>query len=149
MERWRRVIGHDGYLVADLRLCTPQEGGRSRAVQSGYHSQWWLVRDSGEHWVGSGPLDVADGPSIKPGATGTVHVHPMDPAQWRDVKPGAVLHLRERVGQTLGVATVRERVAVPDHAGLRLEIEQLRPGRARLVAAKPSLWQRLRGGSAR
>lgn len=41
VERWRRLIGHDGYLVAELRLLAPEEGGRGRALQSGYHAQWW------------------------------------------------------------------------------------------------------------
>lgn len=144
VERWRRLIGHDGYLVADLRLLAPEEGGRGRAVQSGYHAQWWWIENAEERWLGSGPLDVTTGPSIKPGATGTVHVHPMDPAPWREVGPGAVLHLRERVGQTLGLATVRERVALPDQAPLRLDEVPLRPGEVRLVATGPSLWDRLR-----
>jgi len=149
VERWRRLIGHDGYLVADLRLLAPEEGGRDRAVQSGYHAQWWRIESAGERWLGSGPLDVTDGPSIKPGATGMVRVHPMDPAPWGEVGPGAVLHLRERVGQTLGLATVRDRVALPDQAPLRLDEDLLRPGEVRLVATGPSMWDRLRWAVAR
>ena len=135
MERWRRVIGHDGHLLADLRLNAPSEGGRGRSLQSGYHATWWrsdAVDDEG--WVGSGPLDVLDLPSIKPGATGRVRIYPMDPSSWRDVCAGTVLHLRERVGQTLGVAVVRERIGVPDEAPLRLDAVPLRPNESRLVA---------------
>jgi len=142
--QWRRVMGHDGFLIADLRLRSPQEGGRGRAVQSGYHAQWWWAENADERWLGSGPIDVTTGPSIKPGATGVVHVHPMDPSSWREVGAGAVLHLREREGQTLGVATVRERVAVPDQAPLRLDRDPLRYGEVRLAATGPSLWGRLR-----
>ena len=143
MEQWRRVIGHDGYLLADLRLATSEEGGRGRAVQSGCHAQWWLEGRE-ERWVGSGPLDVIAAPSIKPGTTGTVRIHPMTPREWQGIAPGAVLHLRERVGQTPGVATVRQLIAVPDHADLNLDNERLRPGAVRLVTARPSRWGSLR-----
>jgi len=58
-ERWRRIIGHDGYhLRADLRLSTPVEGGRSRSVQSGYHAQWGgtrTARRSASSGLGAGP----------------------------------------------------------------------------------------------
>ncbi len=133
MERWRRLIGHDGYLVADLCIRTPAEGGRRRAVQGGYHAQWWLVAEDCETWLGSGPLDLLDERrSIKPGEKGRVAIHPMDPSAWRRVGTSDVLHLRERVGQTLGIATVRERVGVPDEAPLRLDAVPLRPGEVRL-----------------
>ncbi len=134
MERWRRLIGHEGYLVAELRLNTPAEGGRSRAVQGGYHAQWWLVTESGETRLGSGPIDLLDERrSIKPGQTGRVAIRPMDPSDWREVGTSDALHLRERVGQTLGVATVKERVGVPDEAPLRLDAIPLRPGAVRLA----------------
>lgn len=127
MERWRRVIGHDGYLVATLRITTPAEGGRSRAVQSGYHAGWWRVDASDESWLGSGPIDLMDEQrSIKPGHSGRVAIRPMDPQVWRGVQAGTVLHLRERVGQTLGVATVEGRVRMPDHAPLRPDPAPLR-----------------------
>ena len=134
MERWRRVIGHDGHLVADLRMATPQEGGLGRAIQSDYHAIWWLVSTGGETCVGSGPIDLLDEQrSIKPGHTGRVAIHPMDPSVWRRVGDGSLLHLRERPGQTLGVATVKERVDVPDVAPLRFDAVPLRPGEQRLV----------------
>lgn len=69
VERWRQVIGHDGYFLVDLRMALPEEGGRGRAVQSGYQAAWWLVAPDGERWLGSGPVDLCDGlRSIKPGA---------------------------------------------------------------------------------
>lgn len=134
MERWRRLIGHDGRLVADLRLLTPAEGGRGRAVQSGYHAQWWLVGPTGETWVGSGPIDLLDGRrSIKPGNSGSIAIYPMDPSAWQAVGSGSVLHLRERVGQTLGVATVKERIDVPASAPLRFDAVPARPNRQQFV----------------
>ena len=63
-------------------------------------------------------------------------VRAMDPSQWRDVTAGAVLHLRERVGQTLGVAVVAERVRIPQDAPLRLEAVRLPPGAAWLCSPK-------------
>jgi len=109
-------------------LTTPAEGGRRRAVQGGYHAQWWLVGD-GETWLGGGPIDLLDERrSIRPGEIGRVPIRPMDPSAWRAVGPKDLLHLRERVGQTLGIATVRDRVAVPDTAPLRLDAVPLRPG---------------------
>jgi hypothetical protein len=139
MGSWRDVIGHDGYFAATLRLTTPDEGGRSRAVQSGYHAQWWLLEAAEESWRGSGPIDiVGETRSIKPGQQGEVRIYPMDPSQWRDVTVGAVLHLREKVGQTLGVAVVAERIRVPQDAPLRLEEVRLPPGAARLSSPKLS-----------
>ncbi len=133
MEGWRRVIGHDGYLVADLRVRTSTEGGRTRAVQGGYHAQWWRVAEDGETWLGSGPIDLLDERrSIKPGEAGRVAIRPMDPSAWRGVGTSDVLHLREAVGQTLGGATVQERVGVPEEAPLRLDAVPLRPGEVRL-----------------
>ena len=113
VERWRQVIGHDGYLRADLRLNTPVDGGRSRSVQSGYRAQWWHADGSEERWLGSGPLDLVDARSIKPGTTGSIKIYPMHPSSWLGVGVGAVLHLRERVGQTLGIAVVLDRVQRP------------------------------------
>lgn len=144
VERWRRVIGHDGYLIVEPRLSTAAEGGRSRAVQSGYHAQWWRVNGDGERWLGSGPIDLVNCLSIKPGATGPIRIRPMDPSAWLDVQAETVLHLRERVGQTLGVATVVDRVGVPDAAPLRLGAVPLRPGEALLELVRPTLWTRLR-----
>jgi hypothetical protein len=139
METWRRAIGHEGYVVTRLRVLTPEEGGRSRAVQSGYRAQWWLIGAGAgagaghgerapdgarpdELWLGGAPLDVVgDRRSIRPGEEGVVHLHPMDPAPWQDVVHGAVLHLREREGMTLGIATVEEVVDLPGSAPLRLD----------------------------
>lgn len=135
MGSWRDVIGHDGYFAATLRLTTPDEGGRSRAVQSGYHAQWWSLEAAEESWRGSGPIDiVGETRSIKPGQQGEIRIYPMDPSQWRDVTAGAVLHLREKVGQTLGVAVVTESVRVPQDAPLPLE----ELGAAWLSSPKPS-----------
>lgn len=143
MERWRRVIGHDGYLVAGLRMATPAEGGRSRAVQSGYYPQWWRVDGAQESWLGGAPIDLLDDQrSIRPGQVGRVAIRPMDPQVWRDVHPGAVLHLRERVGQTLGTATVEERVGVPDHAPPHLDRIPPRPNAVLLFREDPTQHRR-------
>jgi hypothetical protein len=139
MGSWRDVIGHDGYFAATLRLTTPDEGGRSRAVQSGYHAQWWSLEAAEESWRGSGPIDiVGETRSIKPGYQGEIRIYPMDPSQWRDVTAGAVLHLREKVGQTLGVAVVTESVRVPQDAPLRLEGVRLPAAAARLSSPRLS-----------
>lgn len=133
------MIGHDGHVVARLRVLTPEEGGRSRVVQSGYRAQWWLIGSGagasagagdgasdgprpGEVWLGEAPVDVVgDRRSIRPGEEGTVHLHPMDPASWQGVGGGAVLHLREREGMTLGFASVEDVVDLPESAPLRLD----------------------------
>ncbi len=71
-------------------------------------------------WLGSGSTDLADDlRTIKPGVVGLVLIRPTQPAEWRGVVPGQS-SLRERVGQTLGVATVTDAVGVPDDAPLRL-----------------------------
>ena len=87
VERWRRVLGHDRYFLAELRVATPAEGGRNRAIQGGYHAQWWVVDEAAERWVGSGPIDFADEQrSIKPGGVGRVKNRPMDPASWHGAR---------------------------------------------------------------
>lgn len=144
MERWRQVIGHDGYFVADLRLTTPEEGGRARAIQSGYHAQWWLVAGADETWLGSGPVDLLDERrSIKPGHTGRVAIRPMYPTAWQHVDTEHVLHLRERIGQTLGIATVTARVDVPDDAPLRLDAVRRRPGEVAYLERRVGVIQRV------
>jgi hypothetical protein len=106
---------------------------------------WWLVSGDGETWLGSGPLDLRDERrSIKPGESGRVAIHPMNPSAWRGVDAQCVLHLRERVGQTLGVATVMERVDVPDAAPLRLDAVPLRPGEVYLERREGLLGRILR-----
>jgi hypothetical protein len=131
MEQWRQLIGHDGYFVVRLRLLTPEEGGRGRAIQSGYHPQWWI--SGSEVRLGSGPLDVIDELSIRPGQTGSVRVYPMGPAQWKNVQPGMVIDLRERQHKTLGTGEVLERLEVPDDAPLRLDAV---PHRGKLLRRK-------------
>lgn len=134
VEQWRQLIGHEGYFLVALRMTTPTEGGRGRAVQSGYRAVWWLVAASGETFLGSAPIDLADGQrSIRSGSAGRVRLHPLLPADWRLVQPGATVHLRERPGQTLGVGTVLERVGVPDEAPLRMDHHHLRPGAVELT----------------
>lgn len=121
MERWRAILGHDGYLLVDLRLSTGNEGGRNRALQSGYRAQWWLHGDNIDRWLGSGPIDLPQGQrSLKPGQRGRVQVFPMLPAHWVDVEQGAVVYMRERVGQTLATGVVVDRVGVPADADLAL-----------------------------
>ena len=150
VERWRRVLGHEGYFLAELRVATPEEGGSNRAIQGGYHAQWWVVEEAAERWVGSGPIDFADEQrSIKPGGVGHVKIRPMAPASWHGVGAGSVLHLRERVGQTLGVATVASSIGVPADAPLRLSRVPLRSGAVRLEAVRPTFWERLRHAARR
>lgn len=146
VERWRRLIGHEGYLLVELRVLTPAEGGRSRALQTGYHAVWWQPDDQSEGWpLGSGPIDLLAGQrSLRPGQSGPVAVRPMDPAPWRDVDAGAVLHLRERAGQTLGVADVVRRVDLPEDAPLRLDAVPLRPGAVALTEDLPTWSSRFR-----
>jgi len=134
MAQWRAVIGHEGYLVARLRMLTSDEGGRGRAVQSGYRARWWLVGLADEAWLGEGPLDlVGDRRSLQPGDEAEVRVHPMDPSQWQGLGPGVVLHLREWEGRTLGVATVQDVVGVPAEAPLQVVDLGPRRGQARLI----------------
>jgi len=143
MGSWRTVIGHDGYVVARLHLLTPEGGGRSRAVQSGYRADWWHAGETDESWVGEAPLDViGDRPRIMPGTDGTVHLHPMDPSQWSGIRAGAVLHMREKVTKTLGVAVVEDIVDVPEHAPLRVDPQERVRG-VILTADNPSAVTRL------
>ena len=66
------------------------------------------------------------------------------PPSWMGVRAGAVLHLRERIGQTLGVAVVLDCVQVPDEAPLRLDAVHL-ASNAEWLGTRPTLWGRSRG----
>jgi len=106
VEHWRRVLGHEGYFVADLRLNTPEEGGGKRPLQGGYSAQWWLVVDSGERWLGPGGIDLlGEQRRIKPGETGQAAIYPWWPAYWQ----------RSRARASFGCARARgrERSALP------------------------------------
>lgn len=99
-----------------------------------------MVSDAGERWLGSGPVDLLDERrSIKAGEEARIAVRPMQPSAWQEVQPGDALHLRERVGQTLGVAIVAECVGVPHDAPLRLDAIRLRPGAA-LLERRDNPW---------
>lgn len=139
------MIGHDGHLVVDLRLLSSREGGRDRPIQSGYRAQWWLVQEHVERWLGTGPIDLLQGRrSLKPGDIGPVALHPMVPSSWQDIDRGDVLHMRERPGRTLGIAEVKDRVALPDEAPLKLPLAPPAASKT-LLAERPGRRQGLFG----
>ena len=65
----------------------------------------------------------------------------MDPSSWREVGLGAVLHLRERVGQTLGHS---RRQVVPSRSPARstdhLEDSRFAPGTTRFSRMTDTTW---------
>ncbi len=110
---WREVIGHDGHLVVRLHLFDVSEGGQDRHLPSGYRADWTAAPDGGPM---HGPITFPDPAlrSVAPGTSAVVHVHPMQPAEWVDVGPGAELRMCRNWPRALGAAVVLERVDVPD-----------------------------------
>ena len=104
-------------------------------LQTGYRAVWWSPTAAGEAFLSAGPIDLLDDRiSLRPGETARIAIRPMHPPVWGEVQRESVLHLRERRGQTLGIATVLGRVEVPNHSRLLLEDVVQRVGEVHLTS---------------
>jgi hypothetical protein len=141
-HRWQDELQHDGVVVVDLRLLTAAEGGRDRAIQSGYRAEWVV----GEHRT-TGPILLTGGRrSVKPGERATVEVHPLAPADWRAAGPGTAVRLYEGA-RAIGLGSVRRVERLPAH-DVPLAPGGDRPDR-RLLTYRPRprpRWRGRRGG---
>lgn len=96
-----------------LRMMTTEEGGRQRAVWSGYRPHVWFggIGEGQRAYYGvQVTLDAAD--QAEPGLDVSAILQPLVPASWPDVMPGTTLHLYEGVRE-VGQAHVRD--IVDDH----------------------------------
>ncbi|GAA1264540.1 hypothetical protein GCM10009665_62410 [Kitasatospora nipponensis] len=110
---WRGYETRHGVIRADLTLLPAGEGGRRTPISgAGVLRPMW---DIGNRSPTGGPaqniagLWVESTPLLEPGGRATVRLAPLDPAQWRHLRPGQVITLHEGrpVGGTAVVLEVR------------------------------------------
>jgi len=93
--RWRRVEAERGYLRASLSLASPAEG-RKTPILSAYRACWDIgATYEGARTFNDAPITIEDAPSIAPGATGTVRLHPLAPEFWTHVRVGQAITMHE------------------------------------------------------
>src|SRR5882757_5374380 len=103
-ERWRLLLGHDGYFVVRLRLFSSDEGGRDRALQSGFRADWILGDDE---LPTRAPIDLeGERRSLMPGEEALVRAYPLQPERWCAIEPGHEIRLFWRMGRHLGLGVV-------------------------------------------
>jgi hypothetical protein len=112
-DRWRQQLGHDGRVRIRLRLLSPGEGGRDRALQTGFKAEWLLPDDERP---AAAPIDLVGGRrSLRPGDEAVVVAHPLEPERWHDLAVGTSIDLFWSRGRRLGVGVVEAVEDVPDH----------------------------------
>ncbi len=112
-ERWRQQLAHEGRVRIRLRLLSPGEGGRDRALQTGFKAEWVLPGDPRPTLA---PIDLVGAQrSLRPGDEATVVAHPLEPQRWHDLAPGTQVDLSWSSGRRLGIGIVEAVLDVPDH----------------------------------
>jgi hypothetical protein len=111
--RWRCYETRNGVVRADLTLRPAAESRRKTPIRgAGVLRPMW---DIGHREPTGGPvLDIARlwvefTPLLAPGERSTVRLAPLDPARWRDLRPGQVITMYEdrSVAATATVLEVR------------------------------------------
>ena len=86
----------DAYIEARLAMKSTAEGGRHRAIRSGYRCQCWLGESvKGEHTYHDASVHLVGVDELKPGATTDVRLRPGMPLHWGDVQVGDAIELSE------------------------------------------------------
>jgi translation elongation factor EF-Tu-like GTPase len=121
MRRYRAAVADDyalmrkqeadeGYVLARLRVLTPEEGGRSLPILNGYRSCWDIgATYEGEPCLNDAPLLIEGADRIELGEEVNVRLHPLLWDFWQDIHVGQRIEMREG-SRTVGVATILERV---------------------------------------
>jgi hypothetical protein len=126
--RWRASETRDGIIRADLRLTSPEHGGRRTAVPGHglFCTDWTLPPGTGnDSPVHAASVWIESMPELLPGGSASVRFAPLSPEDWRHLRVDDVITMNE--GSTLtGTATVTQ--VLP---------QQHSPG----PAARPAPWQ--------
>ena len=95
--RFRVYESKYGFVEAHLTLTPTADGGRKNPVFTDYRPDWNIGNraESGEVEINGAPITVEDAPSIPPGGTGLVRLHPLWREAWTKVAPGAELAMHE------------------------------------------------------
>ena len=94
------------FIDAEIRLLTPEEGGRRSAISSGYRCNCWVGHMSGESPAyNDATVHLVGVDSIEPGETGRARVQPHFPDEWSHLDIGSQFELCEGP-RVIGVARV-------------------------------------------
>jgi len=111
---WGRWESVHGVFRAELRLNPPAEGGRSIAIpRPGVLRPLWDIGQrtgAGEPDLRVARIWVEYATELPPGATGSIRLAPLSPADWYDLRPGQQITMHEGMAVG-GTATVVEVVA--------------------------------------
>ena len=104
----KHVMDRPAFKV-DLRLLSPDEGGRQGPIRSNYRPTF----DLGNTWRGEPMLDdgriMLANDELAPGTDGVATLEPLRPEYWDAVQAGTVIPVMEAT-RVVGHATVTERV---------------------------------------
>lgn len=105
--RWRGWETQHGIVRAELRLVTPEAGGRRLPIPGAgqLRPMWAISKPTPETDLHVARVWVESAPEIPPGGQGIIRLAPLTPENWRHLKPGALITMHE--GQPVGgTATV-------------------------------------------
>lgn len=109
--QWRGWEVEHGTVRATLTLLTTDEGGRKGAFSGdGQLRPLWDIGNrvaNGRRGLNVAKLWVEFAPRLGPGETADVRLAPLQPEQWRHLKPGDVITMHE-ARPAVGIAEVTE-----------------------------------------
>jgi hypothetical protein len=141
---WAAAIRHEGYFIVRLRVLAAEEGGQNRHLQSGLKATW----TGPQPWPLPGLLELPtwSGRSIAPGSEAIVHVRPLEPSAWNDVRAGTRIGLCKNWPREIGEGVVIERVDVPErHVPPQFRLPADRTAAAATLRSRLTLVERARG----
>ncbi|MFV2119491.1 hypothetical protein ACE14D_14010 [Streptomyces sp. Act-28] len=116
---WRHYETRNGIIRADLTLRPAGEARRRTPVPgAGVLRPMWNIGNrtsTGGISLNTAGLWVEFTPELEPGGQASVRLAPLDPSQWRHLRPGQVIAMHEdrSVAGTAVVLEVRRPVATP------------------------------------
>lgn len=116
MRDWADYERERGYVRIDLRVLTPEEGGRpsGKAIFTEYRSCWDIGNTyEGGPMFNDAPLVLEGGTeSLAPGERGTARIHPIAPEYWGGLQAGTTMYAHEG-SRRVAVAVVLE-IVLPE-----------------------------------
>jgi translation elongation factor EF-Tu-like GTPase len=91
------VLPLAAFIEADVRLLTPEQGGRRSGIWSGYRCNCWIghVGEDGERTYNDATFYLLGVDELPPGASAHARVQPHNPDEWSGLDVGARFELCE------------------------------------------------------
>jgi len=105
-ERYAQFAAERGFLRANFRLLTPDEGGRAQPLVGEYRANWSIATPDPQN-VGGAPMATDTGGGVGLGETAAVRLFPIWPEFWKDAEVGNELFAFEGP-KLVGKAVVTE-----------------------------------------